>query len=101
MSAIGPGDWVEFVGKPDGYVNPTTVLNTFEVGSVYCVSEVGRRCVDGAKQIWESIRLKGFPAVNRMGRPTSFPMVAFRPIYRPKPDAFTDLLKIPTKESAR
>lgn len=96
MSDIGPGDFVEYVGKPEGYVNGSGLEWKPGLGSVHQVMSVGHRCLDGAGNIWESIRVPGLPP-GRRGRQTSVPVAAFRPIYRPKPDAFADLLKTPDR----
>lgn len=103
MSAIGPGDWVEFVGKPDGYVNPgpnaPSVRNVLIPGSVYLVLEVGRRVRDGAGQIWDSIAVRGAPVLPS-GRIVAVPLDAFKPISGGSRGMFDHMLKLdaPRKE---
>lgn len=82
MSAdpISPGDWVEFIGSPQGYTSPPGVRHNYVVGSLYRVAETGRRCLDGAGVVWSSIRIVGMPTRSAAGRELSVPVAAFRPI---------------------
>lgn len=95
MTAIGKGDWVEFVGKPAGYVNPgpkaPTIAALLTPGSVHLVLEVGRQCVDGAGQIWDSLVIPGMP-LNAQGRISSVPAAAFKPISGGRKGMFDDML---------
>lgn len=88
MSAdIGPGDFVEFVGPPRGHTPAPSGfgLSRLVPGAVYRVTEVGRRCADGAGRVWDSLRVAGMVTVSPVdGHPISVPVAAFRPIYRPK-----------------
>lgn len=80
---IGPGDWVEFVGAPTGYV-PVGGGPSYKIGALYLVTEVGRRCRDGAGKVWPSLRVAGKATHDAEGFSRSVPTAAFRPIYRPK-----------------
>lgn len=99
MSAIGPGDWVEFIGRPDGYVNPAleivSVRGVLIPGAIYPVLEVGRRVRDGAGQIWDSIVVRGAP-LRPDGRITAVPLAAFKPVSGGRPGMFAHLLKQPS-----
>jgi hypothetical protein len=95
--AIGPGDWVEYLGRPNGYVNPDAARFTagciYQVGCVYRVTEVGRRCADGAGNAWDSLRTVETPL------PFSVPIACFRPVYRPSAEFTTSLLRKATEPS--
>lgn len=100
MSAIGPGDWVECCPPADwqGEVPVSEVKTKGEYpqrGKIYQVREVGQYRSRGFK-LCDGIRLVGIIA-SIPGHPDAwFPVECFRPIYRPRPEAFTDLLKLPT-----
>lgn len=96
MTAIGKGDFVEFIGAPKGYVNPPGapgVGGLLTPGSVHRVTEVGRQCVDGAGQIWDSLRIPGLP-LNAEGRMASVPVAAFKPISGGERGMFDHMLKL-------
>ena len=78
---IGPGDYVECIKvefpEKSGFVE----------GGVYVVSEI--------HQTTGNLRFHGMENPNELGWPLEFGWwnrKAFRPIYRPKADAFTHLL---------
>lgn len=76
---IGPGDFVECVDA-----SPGKLPHRLVAGAIYLVT--------GHPHAW-GITLKEEPSKN----PSGFSVYRFRPIYRPKPSAFTDLLKVPDK----
>lgn len=88
MSAIGPGDYVEALSDwPEGIVK----------GQIYQVRNIeelsaGYACVECGDEA---------PGVHLVETPTFWDTGGWcsacdlKPIYRPKPDAFSDLLKIP------
>lgn len=93
MSAdIGPGDFVECVdiAPMDGGGPPPLNL-----GAVYCVRGRGR--IPDHRP-----NCPGAPTVYidgpRDALGDGFLVRRFRPILRPKPDAFTDLLKVPDRK---
>lgn len=97
MTAIGKGDFVEWIGLPADYVLAGGLLIwNPPVGSIHIVDEVGRRCGDAAGRAWDSIRVRGMPLYSRRGRPFSAPLAGFRPISGGKPGMFNELLKAPT-----
>lgn len=89
MSAIGPGDFVEAVldFPEDGVMR----------GRIYTVLDMvpARLCTEccSCGKAGEGFTLKQTPEANRMG---CWCYCGFKPVYRPKPDAFADLLKTPT-----
>lgn len=91
MSAdIGPGDFVECVCAEDCPVHGPSGLNK---GSLYVVEAVFPESV--TKHGLGSIKIVGKRSGSKSRKYGAF---RFRPIYRPKPDAFTDLLKVPDRK---
>lgn len=87
MSAeIGPGDFVEAAHDLITYPIPRGT-----VGRVTRIGVVGLcRCGLEARGI--HVDIAPLPAGNQ------WCTCAWRPVYRPKPDAFTDLLKVPDRQ---
>lgn len=81
---IGVGDWVEFIGSSlppppsrDG-VGPV-------LGRIYCVRQLRPRvrCTDGV--VRPGLRVFGVRQfVKTTGKECSYPLIHFRPIYRPR-----------------
>lgn len=94
MTAIGPGDFVEFVNPnhPQG-----GVVRRLVAGALYIVESMGEVPHDPGHdfggQWW--VRLVG---VKNSPDTVGFWLGHFKPIYRPKPDAFTRLLDAPIRE---
>lgn len=99
---IGPGDWVEYIGKPEGYTSPkgSSPSSRYTIGGLYCVRETGRLCADGAGRPWRSMRLAGDPYYWPDGTPMSVPVAAFRPVYRPRADLIERLMQPVAGEEA-
>lgn len=93
MSAIGPGDWVEWLGYPNGHAGNTHVASSLQRGCIYCVTEIGRFCQTADGTIWPSIRVSGVSTHDADGIPVSYPVAGFRPIYRPKSELIEQLLR--------
>jgi hypothetical protein len=86
MSAdIGPGDFVSKVG--DTQFGPFVAH-----GSVRRVASIGEFGWCDCGDEGQGIVIEGFAEFNWCAS------CAWRPVYRPKPDAFTDLLKVPDRK---
>jgi len=101
MSAIGPGEFVECRIPANRRPAPNKpglkLVGSFPVeGGIYCVRAVGDYLSTEGMQ--PGLRLVGIVA-SMPGHPDMwFPVVCFRPVYRPKPDAFTGLLETPADD---
>lgn len=84
-AAIGPGDWVEFIG-------PYCEVESLHVGRLYLCEEIARGgSCDHCGGPVDGLRLRGVPAGIYSDK---WCANHFRPIYRPKSD-FSELLKTP------
>lgn len=91
MSDIGPGDFVECVNAaPHRFVPGSGLIQ----GRLYQVREV----VTFPNVRGAGLRLCGvtMPA-HTNGKEFAWSIDRFRPIYRPRPDSFTELLKAPDR----
>lgn len=87
--AIGKGDWVECI---DASPHKATGIAILVVGAIYRVRDT--------ETIREKsgVRLHGVVLpIHPSGKEYGWVPARFRPIYRPRPDAFSDLLKAPTE----
>jgi hypothetical protein len=92
MSAdIGPGDFVEAVRDYSGLGASISRGAVYVVARV-CVGEHGA-CPDCGDD-GDSLDIEGQTLAGGYG----WCFCDFRPIYRPKADAFTDLLKVPDRK---
>jgi hypothetical protein len=94
--AIGPGDWVECVSNPNA--NPRVA-----VGSLYRVNEIipsWGPCPLCADTDTQALTFEGHPIErNWLGRQLGWCPCRFRPIYRPKAEFTTSLLRKATEPS--
>lgn len=92
MEPIGVGDWVECIGANPKAISPTYKSDAkIVLGGVYLVREIMKgRYPDGKRE--DGLRFVGIIGVDPTGREGGWPVSMFRPIYRPKTDAFTHLL---------
>jgi hypothetical protein len=93
MSAdIGPGDFVECVDDAPGPGNHKGIA----AGNIYTIRKVQESLVTPGTfgVLLVGIILPRHP----LGHEIAWKTDRFRPIYRPKPDAFTDLLKVPDRQ---
>lgn len=89
---IGVNDWVQFLGRPEGYVNPPGPSH-YTIGGIYRVTAIGLRCVDGAGNEWPALRTANLPLVSPRGKRMAAPVAAFRKIEPPRPELLESLLR--------
>jgi hypothetical protein len=94
-NAIGPGDWVEFLGYGG---NPGSFSGAdgtkLRVGGLYQVEEIIRAAMSTGGTC-EAITLVGIHRLSVRGRRMAYLPERFRPIYRPRAD-FIESLKAPS-----
>lgn len=91
MSAIGPGDFVECV---DARPNDWDGVSRLTLRAIYRVAEVKRTTLDPHGNIRGGVRLHGVVSgYDERGRERFFDVNRFRPIYRPKSDFITSLMR--------
>lgn len=92
MSAIGPGDFVECIDASPERI--TGAKCSLVLGNLYVVEAVWHLTDIRDGLVGCAIDLVG---VARPWDNTAFGLHRFKPILRPKPDAFTRLLETPTE----
>jgi hypothetical protein len=93
MSAIGPGDWVEFLGDRPGTAGPARLVGKLEVGRLYVVRALKRGWDALAGGVSEGVQLVGVYGYHADGAEGAWHPALFRPVYRPREDLIATLLE--------
>lgn len=100
MSAIEPGDWVEFIGRDETLKQAHRVEGQLAVGQIYRVRALMRGYDRNANTWMEGLQLFGVYAYHENGVEGAWHPSLFRPIYRPK-SSLIQTLKQPAPDAVR